>query len=219
MNKLKIQELFTSIQGESTWAGLRCFFIRLAGCNLRCSYCDTRKAQTCETAVEMTVDEVVGEAMRAAPPLIEITGGEPMMQADALCMLVERLLSLKRHRILIETNGSFDLSYLPGEVIRIVDCKTPSSGESEKMFTENFRNLRSFDEVKFVLSDRADYLFALEKIREFDLARQTPNILFSPAFGTIEIPRLVSWMLEDRVPARLNLQLHKYIWGPDREGV
>ena len=121
-------------------------------------------------------------------------------------------------------NASVAIQVLPNvqdedEVIRIVDCKTPSSGESEKMFTENFRNLRSFDEVKFVLSDRADYLFALEKIREFDLARQTPNILFSPAFGTIEIPRLVSWMLEDRVPARLNLQLHKYIWGPDREGV
>lgn len=219
MNKLKIQELFTSIQGESTWAGLPCFFIRLVGCNLRCSYCDTRKAQTCDTAVEMTVDEVVSEAMRTAPPLIEITGGEPMMQADAVCMLAERLLSLKRHRILMETNGSYDLSYLPGEVIRIVDYKTPSSGESEKMFAENFRNLRSFDEVKFVLSDRADYLFALEKIREFDLPRQTPNILFSPAFGAIDIPALVSWMLEDKVPARLNLQIHKYVWGPDREGV
>lgn len=142
-----------------------------------------------------------------------------MMQADAVCMLAERLLSLKRFRILMETNGSRDLSYLPDEVVRIVDYKTPSSGEAEKMFLPNFENLRPFDEVKFVLSDRSDYLFALEKIREFDLERQTNNILFSPAFGVIDIPALVAWMLEDKVKARLNLQFHKYIWGPAREGV
>ena len=201
MNQLKIHEMFTSIQGESTYAGLPCFFIRLAGCNLRCSYCDTLKAQTCDMAKEFTVD------------------GEPMMQADAVCMLAERLLSLKRFRILMETNGSRDLSYLPDEVVRIVDYKTPSSGEAEKMFLPNFENLRPFDEVKFVLSDRDDYLFALEKIREFDLERQTNNILFSPAFGVIDIPALVAWMLEDKVKARLNLQFHKYIWGPAREGV
>ena len=219
MNQLKIHEMFTSIQGESTYAGLPCFFIRLAGCNLRWSYCDTLKAQTCDMAKEFTVDEVVSEAMQASPDLIEITGGEPMMQADAVCMLAERLLSLKRFRILMETNGSRDLSYLPDEVVRIVDYKTPSSGEAEKMFLPNFENLRPFDEVKFVLSDRDDYLFALEKIREFDLERQTNNILFSPAFGVIDIPALVAWMLEDKVKARLNLQFHKYIWGPAREGV
>ena len=163
MNQLKIHEMFTSIQGESTYAGLPCFFIRLAGCNLRCSYCDTLKAQTCDMAKEFTVDEVVSEAMQASPDLIEITGGEPMMQADAVCMLAERLLSLKRFRILMETNGSRDLSYLPDEVVRIVDYKTPSSGEAEKMFLPKFENLRPFDEVKFVLSDRSDYLLRWRK--------------------------------------------------------
>ena len=219
MDHLKIHEMFTSIQGESTYAGLPCFFIRLAGCNLRCSYCDTVKAQTDAHARLATIDEVVEAARHAAPDLLEITGGEPMMQADGVCMLAERLLALKRFRILMETNGSFDLSYLPGEVIRIVDYKTPSSGEPERMFLPNFRNLRSIDEVKFVLSDFEDYRFALEKIREFDLTSQTKNILFSPAYGTIDLPALCARMLEDNVPARLNLQLHKQIWGPLKEGV
>ena len=219
MNELNIYETFTSIQGESTYAGLPCYFIRLAGCNLRCSYCDTRKAQTPAHARLCSIEELVAGAIEHAPELIEITGGEPMEQKGGVCMLAERLLSLKRFRILMETNGSKDLSYLPYEVIRIVDYKTPSSGEEQKMFLPNFRSLRPFDEVKFVISDRADYCFAVEKIKEFEMERQTRNLLLSPAYGTIDIPELVDWMLHDQLKARLNLQLHKYIWGPAREGV
>ena len=215
---LKIYETFSSIQGESTRAGIPCFFIRLAQCNLRCSYCDTRRAQTLRNSRETSIESLLDAAERAGLDLVEITGGEPMLQTAAVCELAAGLIR-NGHTVMIETNGSCDLAPLPPEVIRIVDWKTPSSGESEKMFLPNFNLLRPIDEVKFVLSDENDYRFALEKIREFRLAEQTPNLLFSPVYGALAGSDLVQWMLRDHVPARLNLQIHKYSWDPNREGV
>ena len=215
---LKIYETFASIQGESTRAGIPCFFIRLAQCNLRCSYCDTKRAQTLQNSREAGIEELRGKAEQSGLDLVEITGGEPMLQTDGVCELARGLIR-NGHTVMIETNGSCDLTPLPPEVIRIVDWKTPSSGEDGKMFLQNFRSLRPCDEVKFVLSDENDYRFALEKIREFRLAEQTPNLLFSPVYGALNGADLVQWMLRDHAPARLNLQIHKYIWDPDREGV
>ena len=213
---LTIYETFSSIQGESTHAGRLCFFIRLAGCNLRCSYCDTRKAQTVSSGRIRSLDELVDEAERSGLRLIEITGGEPMLQ-PATPELCRRLLE-RGFEVLMETNGSVDLSAVPRGVRRIIDWKTPFSGESEKMFDGNFLNLRPGDEVKFVIAGRNDYDAALEVIRRFRIAEHA-TILFAPVFGKIEPRTLVEWMLAARVPARLNLQLHKVIWTPDAEGV
>ena len=215
---LKIYETFASIQGESTRAGIPCFFIRLAQCNLRCSYCDTKRAQTLQNSREISVEDLAGQAARSGLDLVEITGGEPMLQEQGVCELSAQLIR-RGHTVMIETNGSRDLSPLPPEVIRIVDWKTPSSGENEKMFLPNFSSLRDFDEVKFVLSDETDYRFALDKIKQYHLAEQTPHILFSPVYGALNGADLVQWMLRDHVKARLNLQIHKYIWDPNREGV
>ena len=213
---LTIYETFSSIQGESTHAGRLCFFIRLAGCNLRCSYCDTRKAQTVSSGRIRSLDELVDEAERSGLRLIEITGGEPMLQ-PATPELCRRLLE-RGFEVLMETNGSVDLSAVPRGVRRIIDWKTPFSGESEKMFDGNFLNLRPGDEVKFVIAGRNDYDAALEVIRRFRIAEHA-TILFAPVFGEIEPRTLVEWMLADRVPARLNLQLHKVIWDPNQQGV
>lgn len=215
---LKIYETFSSIQGESTRAGIPCFFIRLAQCNLRCSYCDTKRAQTLQNSREIGVEDLVEQAARSGLDLVEITGGEPMLQTQGVCELAGQLIR-RGHTVMIETNGSCDLASLPPEVIRIVDWKTPSSGENEKMFLSNFSSLRQTDEVKFVLSDETDYRFALEKIEQYHLAEQTPHILFSPVYGALAGADLVQWMLRDHVKARLNLQIHKYIWDPNREGV
>ena len=215
---LNIYETFASIQGESTRAGIPCFFIRLAQCNLRCSYCDTKRAQTLQNSREISVAELLAEAERSGLDLVEITGGEPMLQVRGVCELAEVLID-NGHTVMIETNGSCDLTPLPSEVIRIVDWKTPSSGEDGRMFLPNFSLLRPEDEVKFVLSDERDYRFALEKISQYRLAEQTPNILFSPVYGALPGAELVRWMLRDHAPVRLNLQIHKYIWDPDREGV
>ena len=215
---LNIYETFASIQGESTWAGVLCFFIRLAQCNLRCSYCDTKRAQTLQNSRQMSIEQLVEQADQSGIDLVEITGGEPMVQTEGVCKLAKQLIA-HGHTVMIETNGSRDLAPLPPEVIRIVDWKTPSSGESDKMFLPNFSSLRPIDEVKFVLMDINDYYFALEIIRQHHLAEQTPNILFSPVYGVMSCDDLVQWMLRDHVPARLNLQIHKSIWGPLREGV
>lgn len=215
---LKIYETFSSIQGESTRAGIPCFFIRLAQCNLRCSYCDTKRAQTLQNSRNVSIGDLLKQAEDSGLDLVEITGGEPMLQPGGVCRLAEALIR-QGHTVMIETNGSCDLSGLPAPVIRIVDWKTPSSGEDAKMFLPNFSLLRPCDEVKFVLSDENDYRFAMEKIAQYHLAEQTPNLLFSPVYGALAGADLVQWMLRDHAPARLNLQIHKYIWDPNREGV
>ena len=214
---LRVYETFAGIQGESTRAGLPCFFIRLSGCPLRCAWCDTLKARPFQAGKDRSVSSLVREALESGIPLAEVTGGEPLAQkaAPELC----RQLLAAGLRVLMETNGAEDCSVLPDGVIRIVDMKTPSSGESGKMLAENFRTLRPCDEVKFVICDRRDYDFACEAISRFALADQTPNILFSPAFGTMDMPKLCEWILHDRLPVRINLQFHKIIWGADAEGV
>ena len=218
-DRLKICETFSSIQGESTHAGRPCFFIRLAGCNLRCSYCDTAWAQESSSCgFEQTVDELCHQAKSSGIHLVEITGGEPMLQKEAVCLLAEKLLA-QGHTVMMETNGSQDVSSLPEKVIRVIDWKTPSSGEAAKMLESNFRSLRPQDEVKFVCSDEADYRFALEKIRIFRMNEQTRNLLLSPVYGTLPCAALVEWVLRDHAPVRVNLQIHKYIWDPQKRGV
>lgn len=214
---LRVYETFAGIQGESTRAGMPCFFIRLSGCPLRCTWCDTLKARPFEAGEDRSVSSLVREALESGIPLVEVTGGEPLAQ-KASPELCRRLLA-SGLRVLMETNGAEDCSVLPDGVIRIVDMKTPSSGESGKMLEKNFRTLRPCDEVKFVICDRGDYDFACEAITGFGLAAQTPNILFSPAFGTMDMPKLCEWILHDRLPVRINLQFHKIIWGADAEGV
>ncbi len=214
--ELLIYETFAGIQGESTHAGRLCFFIRLTGCNLRCSYCDTKKAQPIGSGTKRTIDFLVKEAEESGLRLVEITGGEPMLQTPTpeLC---RRLLNAG-FEVLMETNGSVDLSTLPAEVKRIIDWKTPSSGESDRMLESNYRNLRKHDEVKFVIADRNDYEASVRTMRKFDMASRA-TVLFAPVFGSIRPETLVEWMRRDHLPARLNLQLHKLIWGPDAEGV
>ncbi len=167
---------------------------------------------------EISVGDLLKQAEDSGLNLVEITGGEPMLQSEGVCRLAEGL-SRQGQTVMIETNGSCDLSSLPAPVIRIVDWKTPSSGEDSRMFLPNFSSLRPCDEVKFVLSDENDYRFAMEKIEQFHLVEQTPNLLFSPVYGALAGADLVQWMLRDHAPARLNLQIHKYIWDPNREGV
>jgi len=214
---LRVYETFAGIQGESTRAGMPCFFIRLSGCPLRCTWCDTLKARPFQAGKDRRVSSLVREALESGIPLVEVTGGEPLAQ-KASPELCQRLLA-SGFRVLMETNGAEDCTALPDGVIRIVDVKTPSSGESGKMLEKNFRTLRPCDEVKFVICDRRDYDFACEAIAKFGLAGQTPNILFSPAFGTMDMPKLCEWILHDRLPVRINLQFHKIIWGADAEGV
>ena len=216
MKTLKIYETFASIQGESTHAGRPCFFIRLAGCNLRCSYCDTSKAWTADSGREMSISQLIEKVRDSRLNLVEITGGEPMLQAETpeLC---RRLLN-EGFEVLMETNGSQPLHTLPEGVKRIIDWKTPSSGETNHMLAENFQSLRPGDEVKFVIADDTDFQNALDVIEKFSIAGKA-TILFAPVFGAMPPDQLVAKILKYNVPARLNLQLHKFIWGADAEGV
>ena len=214
---LKVSEIFTSIQGESTYAGLLCQFIRLSGCNLRCSYCDTLYAQEFSSGTDMELDRIVQTAIQSGVNLVEITGGEPMTQKETpeLC---EKLIDMG-FTVLVETNGSLPVSALPRKAVKILDCKTPSSGESLKMDFTNFSVIDRKDEIKFVLKDYEDYVWAKGIIEKYKLAELTPNILFSPVWGTMNLEDLASWIVRDRIPVRLNIQLHKIIWGPDKKGV
>ncbi len=212
----RVYEVFSSIQGESTFAGMPCFFIRFAGCNLNCAYCDTRKARPFDAGKEMTQDQLIAAASESGLNLVELTGGEPLMQNDISALAAE-LIRLGK-TVLIETNGSRDCSVLPPEVHRIIDYKTPCSGEEAAMQEQNFRSLRSHDQVKFVISDDRDYECAVQCLTRFNLTAQTPHILFSPAWGS-DLRRLAERIVHDKLPVRLNLQFHKIIWGGDSEGV
>jgi 7-carboxy-7-deazaguanine synthase len=215
---LLVTEIFKSIQGESWFAGLPCVFVRLTGCNLRCTYCDTKYAY--DGGEKLDVEEVV-ERVAAYPAfggtqLVEVTGGEPLLQ-DETPELAEALLQ-KAKTVLVETNGSLDIGMLPEGIVRIVDVKCPDSGESAKMLWENMDQLVRTDEVKFVLQSRRDYEWAMSIVEDYELLRQC-MVLFSPAFGILQPKRLAEWVLADNLPVRLNLQLHKYIWSPDKRGV
>ncbi len=214
---LIVAETFKSIQGESSHAGKLTFFIRLAGCNLRCKYCDTEFALLAESGVEKTVDEIVEEAKKSKVNLIEITGGEPLAQNNTLA-LCEKLL-FEGFEVMIETNGSYPIEVLPKDVIKILDCKTPSSGEFESNLYSNFQYLSEKDEVKFVISDFNDYIYAIKIIDEYELSDKVNNILLSPILDSISASELVELMLQDNVPARLQLQIHKFIWDKNKRGV
>lgn len=214
---IRIIETFTSIQGESTYSGNLCFFIRFAGCNLNCAYCDTEYAKDFYNATEISVNELLESAKSANVRLVEITGGEPLLQ-ESIAELCRKLLE-NNFDVMVETNGSISISILPEGVVRIIDCKCPGSGEADKMFFKNFEELNSSDEIKFVITDRSDYDYAVNIIKIYNLTKKTKNLLFSPAWGKIKPSQLADWMIKDRTPARLQLQIHKYIWGPHAKGV
>jgi 7-carboxy-7-deazaguanine synthase len=211
---MRITEIYASVQGETQYAGLPCTLVRTTGCDLRCTYCDS--AFAFHGGGDMTLDQIVAEVDKLGAPLVLLTGGEPMLQKE-LPALAERLLGAG-YRVMIETSGSQPLDSLPAEVVRVVDVKTPGSGESHRMRWETLDGLRPRDAVKFVLSDEADYRWATDVIRTRRLAERT-EVLLSPVHGRLKPEALVSWMLRDRLPARLNLQIHKYIWSPDARGV
>ncbi len=212
---LTINEIFHSIQGESTYAGRPCVFVRLTACDLRCTWCDTPYAFV--EGRKMTVDEVVAEVARFDCPLVEITGGEPLLQDDVY-PLMTRLLDEGR-TVLLETGGHVSIARVPPRVVKIVDVKCPASGESEKNFWENLERLDARDQVKFVIQDRTDYQFARDVVRRLALDRRAAAVLFSPVHGVLEPKALAEWVLADRLPVRVQLQVHKYIWGPDARGV
>ena len=210
---MRVTEIFHSIQGESSHAGRPCVFVRLTGCNLRCRWCDS--AYTFTGGEKVGLDEVVERVKAYGCRLVEITGGEPLAQAEAL-PLVARLLD-DGFEVLIETSGSIDITPVDRRAKLILDIKCPGSGEVAKNRWENLDDLRPHDELKFVVADRADYEWARALIAERRLDRWT--ILFSPVWGELDLKPLAEWMLADRVPARLQTQLHKHIWGADVHGV
>ncbi len=230
VDPMQIIEIYKSLQGESTYAGLPCIFVRLMGCNLRCKWCDSEYTFTGGT--RMTIDEVMEEVQRASrgAELVEITGGEPMLQEKEVVPLMERLQD-EGYTVLVETSGERPLERVPSGVIKIVDVKCPDSGEGGTFRMENLDTLASTDEVKFVLSSRADYEFARDFVALHQLNRKVNAVLFSPAFRKnatgsrdtshclLDPRELADWMINDSVPARLGLQIHKFIWDPALKGV
>lgn len=222
-------EIYKSIQGESSFAGLPCIFVRLAGCNLRCAWCDSEYTFT--GGYKMTEDQVAAEVEKLAPvKLIEFTGGEPMLQERELVPLMERLLR-GGYELMIETSGERPLEQVPAAVHKIVDVKCPGSGEAGSFQMSNLECLTDRDEVKFVIANRGDYEFARDFIREHKLETRAGQVLLSPAFSKtpstdrttenclLDPRELVEWMLADALPARLSLQIHKYVWEPQKKGV
>ncbi|MBI4847965.1 MAG: radical SAM protein [Nitrospirae bacterium] len=213
---LKINEIFKSIQGESTFAGLPCTFIRLAGCNLRCTYCDTSYAYY--NGKEIADDEIISKIDEYGVKHVEFTGGEPLLQEETPPLL--KTLLDKGYTVLIETNGSICIGCLDKRLNIIMDYKSPKSGMSERMRPKNFDFLKKTDQIKFVLMDESDYNWAKGIISENKLIERFDNILMSPAYGILPAKDLVMWVLRDNLPVRVQLQIHKYIWAPDEhEGV
>ena len=212
---LTVNEIFYSIQGESTRAGRPCVFVRLTACDLRCSWCDTGYAF--HEGRKMSVDEVVAEVDRHNCSLVEITGGEPLLQEDVY-PLMDRLLAEGR-TVMLETGGHRPVARVPADVQKIVDVKCPGSGESDKNDWDNLAHLGPHDEVKFVVKDRVDYEFARDVIARRDLPSRASAVLISPVHGVLDPKTLSEWMLADHLAARLQLQIHKYIWPPETRGV
>lgn len=212
---LTVNEIFHSIQGESTHAGRPCVFVRLTACDLRCSWCDT--AYAFHEGSKMSVDDVLEKVRAYDCEVVEITGGEPLLQRDVY-PLMERLLAEGR-MVMLETGGHRSVGSVPAGVHRIIDVKCPGSGESEKNCWENLDVLRPTDEVKFVIRDRADYEYARQILRERALHEKCAAVLFSPIHGVMNNRELAEWILADRLPVRLQLQAHKYIWDPSTRGV
>lgn len=208
---LRICETFYSIQGESTFSGYPCFFIRLTGCNLRCSYCDTAYAY--EEGEALDEPELLKRAIESGTKLVEVTGGEPLLQAGTISLLSSLLSS--GFMVLLETNGSLPVSAVPEQVVKIMDLKCPSSGMSGLMDLDNLNYLGTKDQVKFVIQDQADYEWARHMIMKYAIAKRT-QVILSPVWQKMDAKFLAEWMLKDRLPARLQIQLHKHIW-PEKE--
>jgi 7-carboxy-7-deazaguanine synthase len=227
---MQITEIYKSLQGESTYAGLPCVFVRLTGCNLRCTWCDTE--YSFYGGRKMTPEQVFDEVERLSPTagLVEFTGGEPMLQERDLVPLMRRLME-SSYKVLLETSGERPLEHVPAGVVKIVDVKCPGSGEGDAFHVENLDTLDLHDEVKFVISNRSDYEFARDFTLRHALDQRVNAVLFSPAFSKdaagardaskclLDPQSLAEWMLEDNVPARMSLQIHKFIWDPALKGV
>ncbi len=212
---LVVHEIYRSVQGESSFAGVPCTFVRLTGCNLRCSWCDT--PQAFKGGSRMSRAEVVAQALAMETPLVELTGGEPLLQ-PAVFPLLGELCDLGK-TVLVETSGEADVSSVDRRVHKIMDLKAPGSGESHRNRWSNLEHIGPSDELKFVLLDRGDYEWMRRVIEERGLAKLGCALLASPVFGALDPRDLVAWVLDDRLPVRLNLQLHKYVWGKDTAGV
>jgi 7-carboxy-7-deazaguanine synthase len=212
---LTINEIYHSIQGESTWAGWPCVFIRLTFCDLRCTYCDTEYAFY--EGQKQSLDEIVKKVASFNCPLVEITGGEPLLQKNVLPLMT--MLCDVGLTVLLETSGAHDIAPVDQRVHRIMDLKTPGSGEVDKNLWSNIEHLTSRDEVKFVIGSREDYEWSREKVARFNLSERCHAVLFSPIFGRIDPREIVEWILADGLNIRFQLQMHKFIWSPTQRGV
>jgi 7-carboxy-7-deazaguanine synthase len=211
---MRITEIYKSIQGESTYAGQPCVFIRTTGCNLRCTWCDS--TYTFYGGQEMSTEEVLDQVRMYRCRLVELTGGEPLLQKESF--LLARSLLDTGHVVLVETSGSIDIRPLDPRAIVIMDIKCPGSGMSETIQWDNIEAIKSKDQVKFVIKDRQDYLWAVDILLQYQLPKRT-TVLFSPVFGLLDPKQLAEWILEDGLEINLQLQLHKYIWHPEARGV
>ena len=209
--RLRVTEIFCSIQGESTYTGIPTVFIRLTGCPLRCQYCDTTYAFA--GGKWLTIGEIMEEVTRFALKHVTLTGGEPLVQKNSLALLSG--LCDKKFTVSIETSGALDVSLIDPRVMKVMDIKTPGSGENEKNILKNFKYMRKNDQVKFVICSRPDYLWAKDFVREYELIHLC-EVLFSPSFDQLSPRQIAEWMLEDRLPVRLQIQLHKLLWGNER---
>jgi 7-carboxy-7-deazaguanine synthase len=212
---LTVNEIFHSIQGESRRAGEPCVFVRLTACDLRCTWCDTPYAF--HEGKKRSIEDVVADVERFGCPLVEITGGEPLLQEDVY-PLMEQLIA-RGHTVMIETGGHRSIARVPAGVHRIVDVKCPGSGEAHRNHWQNLDAIDHGDEVKFVIKDRGDYEYARDVLGRHDLAARAGAVLFSPVHGVMDARLLSEWVLADRLPVRLQLQLHKFIWSPETRGV
>ena len=212
---LTVNEIYQSIQGESTWAGLRCVFVRLTFCDLRCTYCDT--AYAFYKGEKRTLDDIFEAVQAFDCPLVEITGGEPLLQKNVLPLMTS--LCDAGRTVLIETSGAHDISVIDPRVHRIVDLKTPGSGECKRNLLSNLGHLTQRDEIKCVIGSREDYEWSRAMVQDHDLAARCGTVLFSPIFGRIQPVEIVNWLVEDKLPVRFQLQMHKFIWDPAAKGV
>ena len=212
---LTINEIYHSIQGESTWVGQPCVFVRLTACDLRCNYCDTEYAFY--EGKKRALKEILAAVAAFSCPLVEITGGEPLLQKNVLPLM--SMLCDAGHTVLLETSGAHDISNVDPRIHRIMDLKTPGSSEVDRNLWSNIDHLSLRDEVKFVMGSREDYEWACDKVERYDLPRRCHAVLFSPIFGRIDPRQIVDWVLEDKLNVRFQLQMHKFIWSPTQRGV
>ena len=212
---MQITEIYQSIQGESTWAGLPCAFIRTAGCNLRCAWCDS--AYAFSGGSTMSLEQIMARVKELNCKLVELTGGEPLLQPETPLLAAQ--LQAAGFTVLVETSGERPIELLPEGVMRIMDLKCPDSGVCERNRFENIAHLKPYDEVKFVLASRRDYEWAREITLRHKLPERVKAVLFSVAFGKVNPAQVVEWLLADRLPVRFQLQMHKFIWPPDTRGV